>query len=97
MHAKMIDFKGEGVSTSFKKIWLHNSFHSLRPYNDSVVPLQLAMGPLPFEEMYQYIIVVIDMHPEIFSLTHWGRDKMAAVFQTTFSNAFSRIKCMNFD
>ena len=21
-------------------------------------------------------------------LTHWGRDKMAAIFQTTFSNAF---------
>ena len=25
-------------------------------------------------------------------LTHWGRDKMAAIFQTTFSNAFSWIK-----
>ena len=25
-------------------------------------------------------------------LTHWGRDKMAAVFQTTFSNAFSWMK-----
>ena len=24
-------------------------------------------------------------------LTHWGRDKMAAIFQTTFSNAFSRM------
>ena len=22
-------------------------------------------------------------------LTHWGRDKMDAIFQTTFSNAFS--------
>ena len=26
------------------------------------------------------------------SLTHWGWDKMAAIFQTTFSNAFSWIK-----
>ena len=25
-------------------------------------------------------------------LTHWGRDKMAAIFQTTFSNAFSWMK-----
>ena len=25
-------------------------------------------------------------------LTHWGRDKMAAIFQTTFSNAFSWTK-----
>ena len=28
----------------------------------------------------------------IFFLTHWGRDKMAALFQTTFSNAFSWMK-----
>ena len=25
-------------------------------------------------------------------LTHWGRDKMAAIFQTTYSNAFSQMK-----
>ena len=25
-------------------------------------------------------------------LTHWGRDKMAAIFQTTVSNAFSWMK-----
>ena len=30
-------------------------------------------------------------------LTHWGRDKMAAIFQTTFSNGFFEWKCMNFD
>ena len=29
-------------------------------------------------------------------LTHWGRDKMAAVFQTTFSNAFSWMKMYEF-
>ena len=28
--------------------------------------------------------------------THWGRDKMAAVFQTTFSNAFSWMKVYKF-
>ena len=26
---------------------------------------------------------------DIDGLTHWGRDKVAAIFQTTFSNAFS--------
>ena len=31
------------------------------------------------------------------SLTHWGRDKMAAIFQKTFSNVFSWMKCINFD
>ena len=29
-------------------------------------------------------------HPS--SLTHWGRDKMAAIFQTTFPNEFSWLK-----
>ena len=29
-------------------------------------------------------------------LTHWGRDKMAAVSQTTFSNAFSWMKMCEF-
>ena len=30
-------------------------------------------------------------------LTHWGRDKMAAVSQTTLSNAFSWMKMLEFD
>ena len=29
-------------------------------------------------------------------LTHWGRDKMAAIFQTTFSNVFSSTKMYEF-
>ena len=29
-------------------------------------------------------------------LTHWGRDKMVAIFQTTFSNAFSWMKMFKF-
>ena len=34
-----------------------------------------------------------------YHLIHWGRDKMAAIFQTTYSNAISwmKWKCMNFD
>ena len=28
----------------------------------------------------------------VLALTHWGRDKKAAIFQTTFSNAFSGMK-----
>ena len=30
-------------------------------------------------------------------LTHWGRDKMADIIQTTFSNAFSWMKMCEFD
>ena len=29
-------------------------------------------------------------------LTHWGRDKMAPIFQTIFSNAFSRMRMYEF-
>ena len=29
---------------------------------------------------------------DIYILTHWGRDKMAAIFQTRFSNVFSWMK-----
>ena len=32
----------------------------------------------------------------LFVLTHWGRDKMAAIFQTTFFNAFSWMKMYEF-
>ena len=31
-----------------------------------------------------------------YCLTHWGRDKMVAIFQTTFSNAFSWMKMFKF-
>ena len=34
--------------------------------------------------------------PDLNKLTHWGRDKMAAIFQTTFSNAFSWMKMFKF-
>ena len=30
-------------------------------------------------------------------LTHWGRDNMAAISQTTFSSVFSRMKMFDFD
>ena len=36
---------------------------------------------------------VMDLHNY---LTHWGRDKMAAISQTTFSNAFSSMKMFEF-
>ena len=34
--------------------------------------------------------------PGLFVLTHWGRDKIAAVSQTTLSNAFSWMKMLEF-
>ena len=32
--------------------------------------------------------------PKEYSLRYWGRNKMAATYQTTFSNAFSWMKCL---
>ena len=37
-----------------------------------------------------------DMNRPHCLLTHWGRDKMAAIFQTTLSNAFSWIRILEF-
>ena len=36
------------------------------------------------------------LHFRFQMLTHWGRDKMAAVSQTMFSNAFSWMKMFEF-
>ena len=36
------------------------------------------------------------LDPLNFLLTHWGRDKMAAISQTTFLNAFSEMKIYEF-
>ena len=33
---------------------------------------------------------------DLYALTHWGRDKMAAISQTTFSSAFSWMKIYEF-
>ena len=44
-------------------------------------------------QLYAYCLNTISAHKE---LTHWGRDKMAAIFQTTFSEAFSWKKIYNF-
>ena len=41
-----------------------------------------------------HLCFVITMQKII--LTHWGRDKMAAIFQTTLSNAFSWMKMYKF-
>ena len=36
------------------------------------------------------------VQPGNITLTHWGRDKMAAIFRATFSNAFSWMKIYEF-
>ena len=42
-----------------------------------------------------HIDVILMSFPHLW-LTHWGRDKMAAIFQLTFSHAFSWMKMYEF-
>ena len=37
------------------------------------------------------VVVLVELYPQpgVRDVTHWGRDKMAAIFQTTFSKGFS--------
>ena len=41
-------------------------------------------------------IVFISCRRSVQTLTHWGRDKMAAIFQTILSNHFFRMKMFEF-
>ena len=40
---------------------------------------------------------MVQVRPSAIPLTHWGRDKMAAISQTTLSIAFFQWICLNFD
>ena len=50
-----------------------------------------------FDDFHVYIIGILCGWPAGWKhWTHWGRDKMAAIFQTTFSSAFSWMKMFVF-
>ena len=88
------------VSCDFRIRWVFNSIlHSPQKkekkymYTDEGLtrnagrePLYLAFSQ-PFKTLYWHLNPL---------LTHWGRDKMDAISQTTFSNAFSWIKMHEF-
>ena len=42
------------------------------------------------------LLEICSLGPLILYLTHWGRDEMAAILHTTFSNAFSWMKMFDF-
>ena len=51
---------------------------------------------------YSYMLTTVEVtvwminYSPLFLLTHWGRDKMAVIFQMTYSNAFSWMKMYEF-
>ena len=50
----------------------------------------------PSKAKYITCMVIYTITLITFALAHWGRDKMAAVSQTTLSNAFSWMKMLEF-
>ena len=61
--------------------------------------LDLVMGTPSFSSLPELISVTASSRRRLLFgeyLTHWGRDKMAVVSQTTLSNAFSWMKMLEF-
>ena len=52
--------------------------------------IKMAIFPFQWRKTTQFVSSVLCC------LTHWGGDKMAAIFQMTFSNAFSQMKMYEF-
>ena len=62
-------------------------FFDLRPINDWVNNRE--SGDLRRHRGHYDVSVIIQLYaPGAVSISHWDRDKMAAIFQTTFSSAF---------
>ena len=90
----------------FKCIFLNENIHILikislkfvhkGPINNIPALVQIMAWCRPGDKpLPEPMLVDIPTHICIIrpsELTHWGRDKMAAIFQTTFSDAFSRTK-----
>ena len=61
-----------------------------------VGPMNLAIR-VSLIWVWKWLILRLHLHlPRTTDLTHWGRDKMAFISQTTLSNAFSLIKMYEF-
>ena len=60
-------------------------------------PVCILMGQRLLKKLFDYSKCgPTSAPPGPLLLTHWGRDKMAAISQTTLSNAFSRMKISEF-
>ena len=67
----------------------------------AIVALAVVVNPLDpgsnWRQYYKWYSKIIlgnehTLHKAVLLLTHWGLDKMAAIFQATFINAFSWMK-----
>ena len=97
-------FSNSQVPTSFKQSWRLLSQY----WNDRVVILTQhwslstpkLVNSISLQWRHDELDEVSNHQPRHCILnrlsTHWGRDKMAAIFQTTFSNGFSWMKMYEF-
>ena len=87
----------------FKSQLIENNVVMVRPLDETVHQCDIDIenddgmcGTGQSEEQCSYWIHLNPPCMATSCLTHWGGDNIAAVSQTTFSNAFSWIKCLNF-
>ena len=70
------------------------------PTTHAMCVLRMVKGKHGFflvaSEIIQFWPRWTNFGPLILGLTHWGRDKMAAIFQLKFSNGFSSMKMYQF-
>ena len=59
------------------------------------LPFCLGLNVL-YIPLYHVNVIISPCPYPIHALTHWGRGKMAAIFQTTFSTSFSWLKMYEF-
>ena len=85
-------------SFSFNKIHMKMSSAKWRPFCLGLNVLNLVPETrrrlhLGYDDILDGTMVLIPLE---YTLTHWGRDKMDAIYQTTFPSAFSRTKMFEF-
>ena len=82
-------------------LWkIMSTYCQLQSHHHISVKLYLKLTHIHFRKcicVFMYLLQEFCiLYPWTNRLTHWDRDKMAAIFQTTFSNAFSWMKMHEF-
>ena len=80
------------ANTSPVPPWLVFSVYVLRDRFERAIDWLITFP----REICNKLTKCIACHNSVIYFTHWGRDKMAAIFQTTFSNAFYWMKMYQF-
>ena len=76
---------------------LFKSIHYVKDYyTDCFLPTSSIADCQTDSHQWCILIWISRHHDDHSTLTHWGRDKMAVIFLTTFSNGFSLMKKYEF-